>query len=113
MTNTRKGFTTRCCRLGFAVPLSYTDYCLVEKCAGIVSGATPHQQLLETIVRSGLTDPTVSAIVHWHLGETDQIKLNKWLVSGQVDAVRLIDLLAAARHTRSTFRSSATSQLNT
>ena len=82
-------------RLGFAVPLSYTDYCLLEKCAGIVCGAAPHQQFLETLVRSGMTDPSVSAIVHWHLGATDEMKLNKWLVSGQVDVVRLIDLLAA------------------
>jgi hypothetical protein len=81
-------------RLAFWVPLSYRAYCRVERCAGIVGGAAPHEQLLAAIEKSGMTDPFVSAIVYWHLGATDEKKLNKWLVSGQVDVVRLIELLA-------------------
>ena len=41
-----------------------------------------------------MAEPVVSAIVYWHLRTADEKKLNKWLVSGQVDAVQLIDLLA-------------------
>ncbi len=81
-------------RLAFTVPLSYKAYCRVEKCVGIVRGAAPHEQLLAAIVKPGMTDPLVSAIVYWHLGATDEKKLNKWLVSGQVDVVDLIKLLA-------------------
>jgi hypothetical protein len=91
-------------RLAFTVPLSYKAYCLLEEYAGIVRGAAPHYQLLAALVKSGMTDPWVSAIVYWHLGATDEEKLNKWLVSGQVDVVRLIDILAVdssyAQHAR-------------
>jgi hypothetical protein len=91
-------------RLAFGVPLSYKAYCWVEQCAGIVHGAAPHRQLLAAIVKCGMTDPFVSAIVYWHLGATDEKKLNKWLVSGQVNVIRLIDLLAVgssyAQHAR-------------
>ena len=80
--------------MAFGTPLSYQAYCRVEWSAGIVPGDTPHQELLAAIVKAGLADPTVSAIVYWHLRKTDQRKLNRWLVSGQVDAVELIKLLA-------------------
>ena len=38
--------------------------------------------------------PAVSAIVHWHLGQADEKSLNRWLISGQVNPVHLIDILA-------------------
>jgi hypothetical protein len=82
-------------RMGFGAPLSYDAYCLVENCAGIVPGDTPHRELLVAIVKAGMAEPIVSAIVYWHLRKTDEKKVNKWLVSGQVDAAQLIDLLAA------------------
>jgi hypothetical protein len=81
-------------RMGFGTPLSYDAYCRVEDCAGVVPGDTPHRELLVAIVKAGMAEPIVSAIVYWHLRTTDQKKVNKWLVSGQVDAVQLIDLLA-------------------
>jgi hypothetical protein len=81
-------------RMGFGTPLSYDAYCRVENGAGVVPGDTPHRELLAAIVKAGMAEPTVSAIVYWHLRNTDKRKLNKWLVSGQVDAVQLIDLLA-------------------
>jgi hypothetical protein len=80
-------------RMAFATPLGYQDYWRVEKCAGITPGDAPHQELLTAIVKAGM-EPGVSAIVHWHLGRTDEKKLNKWLVSGQVEFVQLIHLLA-------------------
>jgi hypothetical protein len=81
-------------RMGFGTPLSYDAYCRVEDCAGIVPGDTPHRELLVAIVKAGMAEPVVSAVVYWHLRKTDERKVNKWLVSGQVDAVKLIDLLA-------------------
>jgi ribosomal protein L34 len=83
-------------RVAFGVPLSYRGYCSVEDCAGLMHGAAPHPQLLTAILKSGLSDPLVSAIVYGHLGVVDEKKLNKWLTSGQVDATVLIDLLATA-----------------
>jgi hypothetical protein len=41
-----------------------------------------------------MADPLVSAIVHWHLGRTDEKNLNRWLASAEVDPVQLIELLA-------------------
>jgi hypothetical protein len=81
-------------RMGFRTPLSYDAYCWVENCAGVVPGETPHRELLVAIVKAGMAEPIVSAIVYWHLRKTDQRKVSKWLVSGEVDAVPLIDLLA-------------------
>jgi len=81
-------------RMGFATPLSYDGYCRVEFCAGIVPGETPHRELLVAIVKAGMAEPVVSAIVYWHLRKTDERKVSKWLVSGEVDAVQLIGLLA-------------------
>jgi hypothetical protein len=81
-------------RMGFATPLSYDGYCRVEFCAGIVPGGTPHRELLAAIVKAGMAEPAVSAIVYWHLRQTDERKAGKWLVSGEVDAAALIDLLA-------------------
>ena len=81
-------------RLAFGVPLSYKAYYRIEKCAGLARGAAPHPQLLAAIEKSGMTDPFVSAIVYWHLGTADEKKLNKWLVSGKVDVIHLIKLLA-------------------
>jgi hypothetical protein len=81
-------------RMGFATPLSYDAYCRVENCAGIAAGDTPHRELLVAIVKAGMAEPVVSAIVYWHLRKTDEKKVSKWLVSGELDAVHLIDLLA-------------------
>jgi hypothetical protein len=81
-------------RMGFGTPLSYDAYCRVENCGGIAAGDTPHRELLVAIVKAGMAEPIVSAIVYWHLRKTDQKKVNKWLASGEVDAVHLIDLLA-------------------
>jgi hypothetical protein len=81
-------------RMAFGTPLSYDAYCWVENCAGIAPGDAPHRELLAAIVKAGMAEPIVSAIGYWHLRKTDERKLNKWLVSGQVDAVQLIDLLA-------------------
>jgi hypothetical protein len=81
-------------RMGFGTPLSYDAYCRVENCAGVAAGDTPHRELLVAIVKAGMAEPIVSAIVYWHLRKTDQKKVSKWLVSGEVDAVQLIDLLA-------------------
>jgi hypothetical protein len=91
-------------RMAFGTPLSYKAYCRVEKCAGVTTGDAPHQGLLGVIAQAGMAEPLVSAIVNWHLGRTDEKKLNKWLVSGQVDAIQLINLLALdpihAHHSR-------------
>jgi hypothetical protein len=81
-------------RMGFGTPLSYDAYCWVENCADVVPGDTPHRELLVAIVRAGMAEPVVSAIVYWHLRKTDEKKVSKWLVSGQVDVVKLIELLA-------------------
>jgi hypothetical protein len=80
-------------RLAFGTPLNYKAYCTVESCAAIDHGAAPQQQLLAAIMKCGFIEPLVSAIVYWHLGTTDEKKLNKWLVSGQVNVVRLIEFL--------------------
>ena len=80
--------------LVFGVPLSYRAYGRIEECAGISRHAAPHPQLLAAIEKSGVTDPFVSAIVYWHLGTAEEKKLNKWLVSGQVDVIHLIKLVA-------------------
>jgi len=80
--------------MAFGTPLSYNAYCQVEKCAGIAPGRAPHRELLAAIIKAGMADSGVSAIVHWHEREADEKKLNKWLVSGQVDAVELINSLA-------------------
>jgi hypothetical protein len=82
-------------RLGFGAPLTYQAYCSVERCAGIARGAAPDQYLLAAIVKSEVRDPLVNAIVHWHLDSSDERKLNKWLTSGQIDVIRLIEALAA------------------
>jgi hypothetical protein len=81
-------------RMAFGTPLGYHAYCRVERCTGITVGDPPHQELLAALVRAGLADPLVSAIVHWHLRRTDEKNLNRWLVSGEVDPVQLINLLA-------------------
>lgn len=81
-------------RLAFGAPLSYPAYCKLEKCAGLPPGAAPPPLLLAAIVRSGLDGPAVSAIVHWHLGQADEKSLNRWLISGQVNPVHLIGILA-------------------
>jgi hypothetical protein len=82
-------------RMAFGNPLSYEAYCQVENSAGIAAGDTPHRELLVAIVKAGMVQPIASAIVYWHLRKTDERKVNKWLVSGQVDPVQLIDLLAS------------------
>jgi len=81
-------------RMAFATPLSYEAYCRIEDCAGVAPGDTPHRELLVAIAKAGIAEPAVSAIVYWHLRKTDERKVSKWLVSGQVDAVQLIGLLA-------------------
>jgi hypothetical protein len=80
--------------MAFGTPLSYEAYCRVEWCAGISPGNTPHQELLAAVAKAGTAEPVASAIVYWQLQKTGQKKLTKWLVSGQVDAVQLINLLA-------------------
>jgi len=91
-------------RLAFGTPLSYADYCKLETYAGLARGAAPRGDLLEAIGNSNPDGPVLSAIVHWHLGHTDEKVLNKWLISGQVDPISLIGLLAGdwsyARHAR-------------
>lgn len=90
--------------MAFGTPLSYDAYCRVEKCAGITPGRAPHRELLAAITKAGMAEQAASAIVHWHAAESDEKKLNKWLVSGQVDAVKLINVLAlewrAPQHAR-------------
>jgi hypothetical protein len=81
-------------QLAFGTPLSYPAYCKLEKYACLPPGAAPPPALLAAIVRSGLDGPVVSAIVHWHLGQADEKRLNRWLISGQVDPVELIEILA-------------------
>jgi hypothetical protein len=87
----------------FGTSMLYRSYCRMEKCAGLAPGDAPRQELLAAIGSAGMT-LVVSAIVHWHLGQTDEKKLNKWLVSGQVNPVELIDLLSVdwsrTRHAR-------------
>ncbi len=91
-------------RIAFPVPLSYAAYYRIEKCAGITAGKAPHEELLAAIVRAGMAEPAVTTIVYWHLRDTDEKKLSKWLASGQVNAADLIDFLASdrifLRHTR-------------
>jgi hypothetical protein len=84
-------------KMAFPTPLNYLAYCRVEKCAGITPGDPPHEELLAAIVRAGMAEPVGSAIVYWHLRDTDEKKLSKWLASGQVDPVDLIDFLARDR----------------
>jgi len=84
--------------LAFGTPLTYDGYCLIEDCLGIQPGEPPHKTLLEAIERDGMTGPVTAGIVYWHLSATDEKKLNKWLVSGAVDAVDLIRLLARDWH---------------
>jgi len=81
-------------RMAFVTPLSYEAYCRIEDCAGVVPGDTPHRELLVAIAKAGMAEPVVSAIVYWHLRQTDERKVGKWLVSGHFDAVQLIGLLA-------------------
>jgi len=80
--------------LAFGTPLSYLAYCQVEKCAGIDRGEPPHRELLGAVARAGLADVAAGAIVCWHLKESDEKELNRWLASGQADAVALINQLA-------------------
>ena len=90
--------------MAFGTPLRYNAYCRVEECAGITPGQAPHRGLLTAIVRAGTAGQAVSAIVCWHLRQTDEEKVSRWLVSGQVDAVELIGSLAGEwtdpRHAR-------------
>jgi len=79
--------------VAFGTPIGYPAYCRMEKCAGIAPGKVPRKELLAAILGAEMT-PEVSAIVHWHLAQTDERALNKWLVSGEVDVVELINLLA-------------------
>jgi hypothetical protein len=81
-------------RLAFGIPLSYAAYCKLETHAGLARGAAPRRDLLEAIGNSNPDGPVLSAIVHWHLGQTDEKALNKWLISGQVDPISLIGCLA-------------------
>jgi hypothetical protein len=81
-------------QLLFGTPLSYAAYCELETYAGLARGATPRQQLLAAVAKPAGNGPLLSAIVHWHLGKTDEKELNKWLVSGQVNPVLLIERLA-------------------
>jgi hypothetical protein len=80
-------------RMAFGIPLGYRAYCEVEKCAGIAHGDAPRQGLLTAIVKAGMADLVVGAIVCWHLRETDDKELNKFL-TGQPDPARMIRQLA-------------------
>ena len=80
--------------IAFDLPLSYDDYSQVECWAEVVPGDVPPERLLAAIARSQLTEPIVRAIVFWYLWKADQKKLNKWLASGEIDAVQMIDLVA-------------------
>jgi hypothetical protein len=90
--------------LAFGTPISYVSYCQVETCLGIEPGEPPHPELLRAIERRGMTNPLATGIVYWHLRKTDEKKLNKWLISDQVDAVAMIHHLAGEwdrpQHTR-------------
>jgi hypothetical protein len=81
-------------RMAFGTPLSYPAYCRVEKCAGIAHGEVPHQELLTSVVKAGMADSVVSAIVYWHLREVDEKKLNKWLISPAADVVQMVTQLS-------------------
>jgi hypothetical protein len=81
-------------RLAFGTPLGYQSYCQVEKCAGIAHGEAPHRGLLAAIVKAGLADLVVGAIVYWHLREADDKRLGKFL-SGIPDPVIMIQQLGA------------------
>ena len=81
-------------RMAFGVPLGYQSYCEVEKCAGIAHGDALHQGLLTAIVKDGLADLVVGAIVYWHLRETDDKKLSKFL-NGIPGPVMMIHQLGA------------------
>jgi len=84
-------------RMAFDPPLDYGAYCWVEHATGITDDDAPHPELLMAIVKAGASEPA-SAIAYWYLGKTDaQKSLNKWLVSGKVDVVTLIDYLADPR----------------
>ena len=77
-------------RMAFGVPLDYPGYCQIEQSAGIAPGDPPHDELLAAIVKAGIADPIVNAIVHWHLWKADEKKLTRWLRSDQVDPLYLI-----------------------
>ena len=81
-------------QLAFGIPLSYAAYCQLERYSGLTRGTAPRRELLDAIGNSGPDGPVLSAIVHWHLGQTDEKVLNRWLISGQVDPITLIGLLA-------------------
>ena len=61
---------------------------------GVRRRQEPVQGMNLVLVLAGMAEPVVTAIVYWHLRQTDARKVSKWLVSGQVDAAQLISLLA-------------------
>jgi len=81
-------------RMAFEPPLDYGAYCWMEGSAGITPDDAPQPELLAAIAKAGVSGPMVSAVVHGYLGQTDEKSLNRWLGSGEVDAVELINLLA-------------------
>ena len=81
--------------LAFGAPVSYQAYCQLEKCAGVHPGDAPRRELLAAVARAGLPDLAAAAIVGWHLKESDEKQLNRWLASGETDAVTMINLLAS------------------
>lgn len=81
--------------LAFEVPVTYQAYSQIEKCADVAPGDAPSTELLTAILKAGTAGQLASAIVHWHLRTIDEKKHNRWLGSGEVDAVKLIECLAA------------------
>jgi len=81
--------------LAFGTPLLYDGYCQIEECLGLDPGQPPHQELLAAIERAGMSTPVTAGIVYWHLRTADEKKLNKWLLSEQLDIAELTGLLAA------------------
>jgi hypothetical protein len=78
--------------IAFGMPLTYEGYCELERCAEKPLTEMLHLPLLRAIVRGGMDDIRVTAIVLGHLGDRD---LSTWFQSGEVDIVDLIIWLAA------------------
>ena len=81
--------------LAFGTPLDYDGYCQLEECLELEPGQPPHQALLAAIERAEMSVPVTCGIVYWHQRTADEKKLNKWLLSEDLDIAELIGLLAA------------------
>lgn len=80
--------------LAFGQPLAYDGYCQLEHCLGLKPGDSPQAELIRAIERGGMADPVAAGIVYWQLRTAEEKKLNKWLASGQLNAVDMIYQLA-------------------